>query len=114
MKLMSILINMLYKDITRHDIYLKYKLVSSDVYPRGHTLSIKIFCKNYGSVWRVPSTITALSSDYNSYCHSNSSYATSIHQHYICNEPGGGGQGQGHTRNEQTQSVDDVIRFNMI
>ena len=35
------------------------------VYPRaarwprsGHTLSIQIFCKNYGSVWRVPSTIT--------------------------------------------------------
>ena len=44
----------------------------------GHTLSIKIFCKNYGYVWRVPSTITALSSDYNSYCHSNSSYATSL------------------------------------
>ena len=48
-------------------------------WPRsGHTLSIKIFCKNYGSVWRVPSTLTALSSDYNSYCHSNSSYATSL------------------------------------
>ena len=51
-------------------------------YPRAarwpHTLSIKIFCKNYGSVWRVPSTMTALSSDYNSYCHSNSSYATSL------------------------------------
>ena len=29
-------------------------------------------------MWRVPSTITALSSDYNSYCHSNSSYATSL------------------------------------
>ena len=48
-------------------------------WPRsGYTLSIKIFCKNYGSVWRVPSTITALSSDYNSHCHSNSSYATSL------------------------------------
>ena len=47
-------------------------------WPRSdHTLSIQIFCKNYGSVWRVPSIITALSSDYNSYCHSNSSYATS-------------------------------------
>ena len=29
-------------------------------------------------MWRVPSIITALSSDYNSYCHSNSSYATSL------------------------------------
>ena len=48
-------------------------------WPRsGQTLSIQIFCKNYGSVWRVPSTITALSSDYNSYCHSNSSSAVSL------------------------------------
>ena len=62
-----------------------YELLNVFLIPRaarwprsGHTLSIKIFCKNYGSVWRVPSTITALSSDYNSYCHSNSSYATSL------------------------------------
>ena len=61
------------------------QLVYITCYPRaarwprsGHTLSIQILCKNYGSVWRVPSTITALSSDYNSYCHSNWSYATSL------------------------------------
>ena len=75
----NIITSMKGKTSSGHD-YLSYNFYPRAArWPRsGHTRSIQIFCKNYGYVWRVPSTITALSSDYNSYCHSNSSYADSL------------------------------------